>query len=942
MTAARVAASFVVILIFFLGAAPTVAQVEERRTPVRMVDPAMDAEEPFAWPSKPNTQLAGIGWNEGFQVTFDGALYTGAAELVVGYGDPPRPMFARQRQFLEGWIPIVQHSWEYDGIRYEWEAFASMLEGTEQDLPVGSVAFVRATASNISEEPRPSNLSMMTRYIADDHRFHHMQPEPFDPDWEYEMRDDRLVRDGKIVYFYPMGLRREAVPGVPYEGPFSGRDMKVTARSEVGMVRSRQELAPGESRVLDFKMPFRPVPLEDTERISAIREADYSVYRSRVAQKWREELAKGAQLSIPEPQIQAAHRASLVYPKQAIWQHPEGHWLQGVNKLQYRGFWLRDAAYIIRTYDVYGFHERGRKVLAAYPEYQNEEGLFLSQEGQMDGFGQALYALGQHAVMTGDGDWARQALPLLGPAVDWLRRTRAEDELGVMPPTHTYDNELLIGRYTGHNFWALTGLRQAARAAALAGDLRQSIEFHSEYEDYEKTFLEVLHGVTGDDGYIPPGLDVEGGQDWGNLIGVFPGEVIDPYDPRIDTTLARMDEEKVAEDLMTYRWGLHHYLTVKKAQNHVFRGEQEAALRHFYAMAARMGPTNEMFEWEAAPWGERHFGTVNYPPHGWGASMFNLMLRNMLIREEGGNGGLAPRDIHILSVVSPEWAQPGRELSFADAATEHGPLTLQAAFTEGGASIRLENSFRTPPRRMVLHIPYFVEAGEIEADVEPLEVGEDSIVFPPDVSSIDIEWTWREGTEHFSHEKAVQDFKEEYARRFEEYIEAGNTPLEVGPPAFLSEEERTSEFDTLHGPQELGIAVGKPARASSAPEPGHPPEGAVDGNAADKNNTGWWSEPPPPQWLEIDLEEIYEIDRIRVFPYWDGSRFYQYKVEISEDGEEWMLVGDRSDNFSRATPAGDLVRFDATPARHVRVTMLYNSANESTHLVEVRVFDAEE
>lgn len=917
------------------------AQVEERRTPIRMVDPAIDAEGPFAYLAKPNTQLTGIGQREGFQVTFDGALYTGAGELVVGYGDPPRPMFARQRTFLEGWIPVVQYTWEHEGIRYGWEAFSSMLDGEEGE-PYGSIAFVRVTAENVTEEPRMAHLGVATRYSADDHRFFHLQPRPFSPDWDYEMPGDRLVRDGAIVYFHTPGLTRQAVPGVAYEGPFNGSSLKVTERAEVGMAGFSEELAPGASRSFDVKFPFRPVPVENAERARAIDAADYGVHRGRVVRFWREQLAQGAQLTIPEEKVQAAHRASLVYPMQATWRNDAGDWLQGVNKFQYRGFWLRDAAYIIHTYDVYGFHEMARRVLAVYPNYQNEEGLFLSQPGQMDGFGQALYALGQHAVMTGDREYAREILPLLGPAVEWLRGTRAEEEWGVMPATHTYDNELLIGRYTGHNFWALAGLRMAVRAAALASDVEQAFAFQREYEDYKNTFLDLLAEVTGEEGYIPPGLDVEGGQDWGNLIGVFPAEVIEPDDPRIAATLRRMDETKIAEGLMTYRWGLHHYLTVKKVQNHVFRGEQEEALRHFYAMLVHMGSTNEMFEWEAAPWGERNTGTVNLPPHGWGSAMFNLMLRNMLVHEQGGSGGLGPRDIHLFSVISPEWARPGKELHFENAATEHGPMTIRASFREDGAAISIGNNFRTPPRQLVLHVPYFVEVQDVEADTDWTLVNGERILLPPETTGVTLTWSWREEAGHLNFDMAVRDYLDEYAARFEQYTAEGKPPLPVQAPRFLTTLERIAEFDTLHGPQDPGIAVGKPVTTSSPPEPDSPPERAVDGDAVNKNTSHWGVGPPAPQWLQIDLEEVRVIDRIRVYPFWDVHRFYQYTVEISEDGEDWVMVGDRSENRARATAAGDLIRFDPTAARYVRVTMLYNSANESMHLVEVRVFAAQE
>ena len=40
------------------------------------------------------------------QVTFDGAIFTRQAELCFFLGEPARPFFDRQKQWLDGWIPI--------------------------------------------------------------------------------------------------------------------------------------------------------------------------------------------------------------------------------------------------------------------------------------------------------------------------------------------------------------------------------------------------------------------------------------------------------------------------------------------------------------------------------------------------------------------------------------------------------------------------------------------------------------------------------------------------------------------------------------------------------------------------------------------------------------------------------------------------------------------
>jgi hypothetical protein len=225
--------------------------------------------------------------------------------------------------------------------------------------------------------------------------------------------------------------------------------------------------------------------------------------------------------------------------------------------------------------------------------------------------------------------------------------------------------------------------------------------------------------------------------------------------------------------------------------------------------------------------------------------------------------------------------------------------------------------------------------------VEPLQREADYLVFPPTVRHLFLKWKPKADAKLYSFDKAVNEYKDEYEKRYADYIKAGNKPFEVKAPHLYTAEERIQEFENLFGPQEIGIAVGKPVTTSSEPEMDHRPEFAVDGNAQDKDGSSWWVGPPAPQWMQIDLEESRTIDKIRVYPYWDNSRFYRYRVDISQDAENWQLVGDMSQNSKPGTSAGDVFRFDATAARYVRVTMLYNSANPSMHVVEVRVYEPE-
>jgi len=90
--------------------------------------------------------------------------------------------------------------------------------------------------------------------------------------------------------------------------------------------------------------------------------------------------------------------------------------------------------------------------------------------------------------------------------------------------------------------------------------------------------------------------------------------------------------------------------------------------------------------------------------------------------------------------------------------------------------------------------------------------------------------------------------------------------------------------------------------------------------------------------LTLDLGKREQIGRIRVTPYWDGRRFYRYRVESSIDGKAWELTVDASKNSKPATAEGVTHSFKPRDARYVRVVMLHNSANPGLHIVELEIY----
>jgi hypothetical protein len=97
---------------------------------------------------------------------------------------------------------------------------------------------------------------------------------------------------------------------------------------------------------------------------------------------------------------------------------------------------------------------------------------------------------------------------------------------------------------------------------------------------------------------------------------------------------------------------------------------------------------------------------------------------------------------------------------------------------------------------------------------------------------------------------------------------------------------------------------------------------------------------PAPQEFAIDLEAAKNLNKVVLYTYWDGGRFYQYKIDVSTDHKQWTTVADASKNHKTATDKGYAHSFKPIEARYIRVTMLRNSANPGLHIVELRAYEA--
>lgn len=112
------------------------------------------------------------------------------------------------------------------------------------------------------------------------------------------------------------------------------------------------------------------------------------------------------------------------------------------------------------------------------------------------------------------------------------------------------------------------------------------------------------------------------------------------------------------------------------------------------------------------------------------------------------------------------------------------------------------------------------------------------------------------------------------------------------------------------------LASGRPASASSKDKWGGPAENAVDGDPW----TSWWAdrkEREEPQWLQVDLGAPRTVGAVGTL--WWKVYPQDYRVQVSNDGENWKEVARAENRGYSPRGVSDVLRFAPVGARYVRL-----------------------
>ncbi|MGH2911094.1 MAG: hypothetical protein ACRDJ3_01315 [Solirubrobacteraceae bacterium] len=660
--------------------------------------------------AKPTDQIAVPGMLAGGEVTPEGDLYTGWGEYELRYGRKLSPWNQPTRTLPHPGVPLLSSTLSDGPVRYVQTIFAIAVAGRP-------VAYETVTATNSSNRPREARVAMAVAYTRGPqlrgihgmstgaYRYErpvsgapglYEQPgQPFSASFAYTTPGRDLDRSGLLL------ARGPSAPSRPLGATASNRTRGVSTAAS-SMARLGANLAPhaatlaGPTAAHDARLfsarlkprghmrftwqfPLDPPPIGATSD-SALDRVPVSAARAELTRMWAREEAGMTKIEVPERKVNDTYRAAIAQILASRYLTPVG-WVQGVNKLQYQAFWIRDGAQETQALDLAGLHKQAAQNLEFMDTLQRPDGLFIDRVNQYDGLGEALWALSRHALLARNPAYAQAQLTRMGAAVQWLSLATATDPLGLLPASNPGDDELAFGHITGDDLWAAVGLRSAIVDAKLAGREDMAGEWQAVDTRFEASLRQAIAGAVTHTGHIPPVLDATGGQDWGNYYAAYPVQVLAPSSPAVKATVA-WAQTHMREGLSTYANGssLHDYLGFAIFQTELADGDAHDAIAGLYAELAHTTSTGGGWEWTVPPFGTRST-PVDMSPHGTFSADYVALLRNMLVAEPPSGG------VSLLDGASPAWLAPGQSIAVTHAPTAYGTISFVERSTAGGETL---------------------------------------------------------------------------------------------------------------------------------------------------------------------------------------------------------------------------------------------------------------
>ncbi len=413
---------------------------------------------------------------------------------------------------------------------------------------------------------------------------------------------------------------------------------------------------------------------------------------------WDEHLQNHCVLKVPDQEFQFLYETAL----RSLILHSPGDVYPG--PFTYKRFWFRDAVFILQAMMAVGLLKNLEKILDRFPERQSPLGYFMSQDGEWDSNGQAIWILRRYWLMT-----RREIKPAwrtsIYAAAKWIQRKRLSaysDDInaGLMPAGFSAEHFGPSNFYYWDDFWSVAGLQAAADVAeqdkpALAHIFKNEADhlFHS----IEKSLHRVQKRLRT---YAIPSSPYRrmDSSAIGSLVASYPLQIFSPCDKRILMTVDFLRKEYFIDEAFYHQIshsGINVYLTLHVAQVLLRAGNQ--GFFNVVKAVAKLASTTG--QWPEAIHPTTKGGCMGDGQHIWATAEWVMMIRNMFVREE-----VTTRTIVLCSGIPAEWLEQGESLFFGETLTVFGKISVSIGVGEA-VTVSWESQWHDEPPVIEIRLP---------------------------------------------------------------------------------------------------------------------------------------------------------------------------------------------------------------------------------------------
>lgn len=512
---------------------------------------------------------------------------------------------------------------------------------------------------------------------------------------------------------------------------------------------------------------------------------------------WDELWSKGTRLGLPARlrELEDFYWSSLAYTLILTERDANGELWTLDGPAVYREFWGRGEYFQGRAIEAAGYLDIGKETVRHALSLEKDDGEWdwpvTSGWPAWDNIGGNAASVWDYYLYSRDRQWLASTYPYLARAADWIRLHREEsmvpddappavepihrqipwkcsDELepalapgekhywyGLLPWSYG-DSGLPEGHPFPHNVWALYAVELAAKAADELGKQEDAARYHAEYAAYKDAIMVSMKRAIAlekeDAPYLPAMPTLPDGAVSQSFVAVYPTNLLAADDPWVTNLLSHTRRTELQGLPTNMAWmgqgGVWPGESLNVAETYLRRGDIEKTIS-LLTSALNHGYSTNVFKEEIkvdkrlpvacksgnAAKVENGHGTGDMP-EAWGNANLVLLVRDMLLREDGDT-------LRLLTGIPARWIGAGEEIGVESAPTTFGAsvsFQLREA-DDRHFNVRIETTPASVPAISV-HLPLApgqqIESARVNGAPAQMVDGVVTLRNPPATTEIDV------------------------------------------------------------------------------------------------------------------------------------------------------------------------------------------------------------